>query len=73
MDGLQTAMAGPRMNAEPVRELRASSAYGKHYIWGAVWPHGREHAKALADDRKKVQIFQRELAAQAANEQENAA
>lgn len=73
MDGLQTTVAGARMSTEPVRELRASSAYGRHYIWGAVWPHGREHAKALADDRKQVQILERELAAQAANEQENAA
>ncbi len=38
-------------------ELRASSAYGRHYIWGAVWPHGRE----AAQDAAQVRILEREL------------
>lgn len=40
-----------------INELRASHHNGVHYIWGSIWPKGREHAR----DEAQARIFRREL------------
>ncbi len=53
-----------------INELRASHHNGVYYIWGSIWPKGREHAR----DEAQARIFTRKLAALAETETgENAA
>lgn len=57
--------------APGVRELRASHHNDRHYIWGSIWPRGREHAR----DEAQIRIFERAVIkiAETKTKKENAA